>query len=454
MKKLLLTLALAASNLAVQACGDYGTADTYIAHEWGTFTSIQGSDGIPIPWQSLNSGDLPLFVYNRTRAQDAAALGVYNVWAGGKGSMSSVQRMETPVIYFYTLKPKTVDVRVDFPTGSITEWYPQISKLGPAPGTNITAFIDPAQRTKSFIEWSQVRVTPGTPQNYLKEEAASHYYAARETDAANLTVYPPAAAPLSANLPQPQNEKFLFYRGLGNFPSPLKARAATDDSIVVENTLNTPLQHVFVIDQRQGKYAFSYHSALEKKQSVTVSTSVRSAQTPVTESREALLQAMRKSLTNSGLFEKEAAAMVKTWEDSWFDESGLRVLYVLPANWVEATLPLKINPAPTQSARVFVGRAELLAPATEKNLQNLVQLYAAAGENQKSALGLEVQKLRLGRFTQATFSRITRNSTDAKFNSAAWGLYQISLNMQETPKRVGQNETAAISLSCREIEPK
>lgn len=450
MKNLLLTLTLAASYLTAQACGGYGTSDGYIAHEWGTFTSIQGTDGIPILWQSLNSGDLPLFVYNRTRAQDAALLGVSSVLGGGKGTMSAIQRMETPVIYFYSLKPQKVDVRVDFPSGSITEWYPQISKLGPAPGTNITAFIDPQQRAKSFIEWSQVQVTPGSQQALRKEEAASHYYAARETDAANLTVYPPAAAPLSANIPEPQNEKFLFYRGLGNFASPLKARAVTDNSVFVENVLDTPLQHVFVIDQRQGKYAFSYHATLGKKQSMTIPTSIRSSQIPIAESREGLLQAMRKSLVSAGLFEKEAAAMVKTWEDSWFDEPGLRVLYVLPGNWTDSTLPLKITPAPSQSARVFVGRAELLAPAMEKNLQNLTHLYSTATEDQQQALALEVKKFRLGRFTQAAFSRITQDNSDPKFINAAWSLYQNSLIAKEPQKPVVQATTAAIFLSCRD----
>jgi len=33
--------------------------------------------------------------------------------------------METPVLYFYPLKPMTVSVRVDFPNGRVTEWYPR-----------------------------------------------------------------------------------------------------------------------------------------------------------------------------------------------------------------------------------------------------------------------------------------------------------------------------------------
>ena len=32
--------------------------------------------------------------------------------------------METPVVYFYTDRETKVSVKVDFPRGWITEWYP------------------------------------------------------------------------------------------------------------------------------------------------------------------------------------------------------------------------------------------------------------------------------------------------------------------------------------------
>src|ERR1043166_8481399 len=45
----------------------------------------------------------------------------------GKGGMVTLQRMETPVIYFYADERQMLDVQVDFPQGQITEWYPQAS---------------------------------------------------------------------------------------------------------------------------------------------------------------------------------------------------------------------------------------------------------------------------------------------------------------------------------------
>ena len=59
--------------------------------------------------------------------------------------------------------------------------------------------------------------------------------------------------------------------------------------------------------------------------------------------------------------------MVETWRDSWFEE-GLRVLYLVPREFVDGVLPLTIRPEPRQVARIFMGRAELLAPERREAL--------------------------------------------------------------------------------------
>ena len=42
------------------------------------------------------------------------------------------------------------------------------------------------------------------------------------------------------------------------------------------------------------------------------------------------------------------------------------MLYIVPAAFVDDVLPLSINPAPAQTVRVFVGRLEIVTPATER----------------------------------------------------------------------------------------
>ena len=98
-------------------------------------------------------------------------------------------------------------VRVRFPRGLITEWYPHAtpSRLG----VTATALRHP--QFSSELDWSGV--TLGAVTNaFPTEQGKSHYYAARETDALPLRV-------------GSQSEKFLFYRGVANFDVPLSARA-------------------------------------------------------------------------------------------------------------------------------------------------------------------------------------------------------------------------------------
>src|ERR1044072_9140426 len=78
------------------------TSSRYVAHEWGTFTSVQGGDGALLDWRPLETSRLPGFVYDWTHP------GLSRQGAGGfapggiltKGGMVTLQRMETPVIYF------------------------------------------------------------------------------------------------------------------------------------------------------------------------------------------------------------------------------------------------------------------------------------------------------------------------------------------------------------------
>ena len=56
----------------------------------------------------------------------------------------------------------------------------------------------------------------------------------------------------------------------------------------------------------------------------------------------------RTSLVKQGLYRKEAAAMVSTWSDSWFEE-GTRLFYFMPQSKVDEILPLQIRPDLRQS---------------------------------------------------------------------------------------------------------
>jgi hypothetical protein len=74
-------------------------------------------------------------------------------------------------------------------------------------------------------------------------------------------------------------------------------------------------------------------------------------------------------LVSQELYPDEADAMIETWKNSWFEE-GARLFYIVPRSFVDSVLPLTITPAPAQISRVFVGRLELIIPATEQAVES------------------------------------------------------------------------------------
>jgi hypothetical protein len=292
-------------------------------HEWGTFTSIAGSDGLPIVWEPYGGpNDLPCFV-NRS-------------FVVTKNGLTGTVRMETPVLYFYGAHEATATVRVSFPKGFITEWYPRRSD------SDATA----------RIEWNGIRISPGESPVFPVEPAASHYYAARKTD----------AAPVFAGT---QAEKFLFYRGVGTFPLPISAKIEGDGRTLTLKNLGTEdLSNVVLFENRKGRLRFQIADRIDGQIELNL------ASLP-DRSMKDLASALEGILVQRGLYAKEARAMVETWRDSWFEE-GTRLFYIVPRPTIDAALPLDIQPHPGQIDRVFVGRMEILSPWIQEDVKTAI----------------------------------------------------------------------------------
>ena len=334
-----------------------------VAHEWGTFTSVAGAHGEAVGWMPLTGAtDLPCFVHRQG----------YNLKAS-----SALERMETPVVYFYTQKKGAISLRADLPSGLITEWYPQAAAK---PNTG---------RSGGTIEWN-FEAVPGATPDLPMTSPSDHYFAARATD----------AVPLRAG---GESEKMLFYRGLANFPSPLSAAFASDGRLELRPR-SAPIGFAMLFENRGGKVGYRIVRDFQAAQTVEM---------PQLSNDEAGVQReLAQALTSVGLFPKEAAAMIATWRDSWFDE-GMRVFYLTPRSVVDDVLPLHITPAPESVARVFVGRIELLPEYLKQTLT-----AAIAGTDKKS---LD----RFGRFyfpftqmIRVDAPAATRSYMDAKFSRA------------------------------------
>jgi hypothetical protein len=332
----LVLLAAALTAAPAEVRRDYRDPDNLIAHEWGTFTSVAGEQGQPIEWLPLEGqDDLPCFV-ERFR----------NVRA--KFALSGTVRMETPVIYFYAPQATTVDVSVRFPAGLVTEWFPRAQVTPAAQVTNATLT---SSGFASTATWSKVAITPGAPEAFLTEPRSSHYYAARRTDAAPLKV-------------GAQSEKFLFYRGVARVTLPVSAVVAPDGTAIVRSDGAAPLGTIVRFDRRNGKLGYEIKNT--KRSRATLPTPA------LTGDVDTLAGRLETVLTREGLYPREARAMVDTWRDSWFEE-GTRLLYIVPRATVDAMLPLEITPRPIDTARVFVGRLELITPATTADVKRALE---------------------------------------------------------------------------------
>jgi len=328
-------LAIAAATLLISTDLKPAQPSGLVVHEWGTFTSVAGEDGSAIDWDALGcKNDLPQFVND-------------DGYRGFKWRLRGTVRMETPVLYFYSSQPIDAHVKVSFPQGLITEWYPKADyrvyrnaggSLRPLP-SNLNGFDISMRTLTGSIEWTNIKVQPDASLDLPVEKDGSHYYAARQTDAAPLTV-------------GGQNEKFLFYRGVARFPVPLSVRIAADNKVLVNNRAADAVPAAILFENRGGHIGY---------RSVSPIDSVETIDRPTLDGSLAQLRLnLETILVSQGLFQKEAHAMVETWKDSWF-EAGTRLIYIVPRASIASILPLEIEPA-AETERVFVGRIELITP--------------------------------------------------------------------------------------------
>jgi hypothetical protein len=344
--------------------------DSLIVHEWGTFTSIAGKDGVALEWRPLNgASDLPKFVHTIEKAD----LGLRH--ANGKAGLTAAVRMETPVIYFYANREMNVSTKVDFPKGKITEWYPQ------------------ARAVSTGINWGALKVEPGAAFNLPADYSNNHYYAARETDASPVQICATNGKPI-------EQEKFLFYRGVGTFDLPV-AVTLDNNHIALRNSGKDPIAQLIIFENRDGQIGF---------QAIDNFSGATTVERPVlNKNTDAVIQQLRQALIASGLYDKEADAMIKTWRNSWF-EPGVRVFYILPRSATDAVLPIQIDPKPQQLVRVLVGRTEVITPEMEKSVKEQVKLLNDSSPKVRAEAATAIQKY--GRFSEPILKRIIEDEKD------------------------------------------
>jgi hypothetical protein len=199
-------------------------------------------------------------------------------------------------------------------------------------------------------------------------------------------------------------EKFLFYRGLGNFNLPMKMAALGNDKFEITNSGDDASGALLLMRIDNGVVRFTRMDPIRARSMIEVTL-------PETESTvDQLTEAMVRELMAAGLYERESLAMVNTWRSSWFGENGTRVLYLVPGKQTDQLLPLKIDPAPDEQLRVLVGRLETITP---EDCQQLVRRLVGnvANDPPTNARIKEVLKS-LGRFAEPAIKFAVTQTTD------------------------------------------
>lgn len=347
----------------------------FVVHEWGTNTVVVGSDGATQRGLHHEEEDLPGFVYDRLRG---------GALPGSSSALSVGVKMETPVTYFYSPQPRAVKVAVDFPHGVFTQWYPAVESfyplvfLHPEAGGKVTdpaldaghPFMTAACQEKygtpsqGLLSWGTVQILgpgeyPEVPEASLDTFSWSH---ARQVAANTVRVsgVPGAEAP--------QDERFLFYRGLGNFQLPVRVQAGASGALSLHNesaAFGMGTAFVVRVGASRGAFAVLPQGIGAGQTLATVAPTTEDGDDLDTYAAR-LGDAVTDALDATGLYHDEAVAMVNTWKHQWFRTPGLRVLYLLPQPLTEAQIPLTISPTPDTTVRVMMIRVEVISPEQEQ----------------------------------------------------------------------------------------
>lgn len=339
-------------------------------HEWGTFTSLVGSNGVTQNGMYHEDEKLPSFVHG------FGAVGSLDARpptlpitpqrpCHGKGcffnnsyfrSRVITQKMETPVLYFYSDQPSTrVSVNVKFPQGIFTETYPAPVATFPLKSATPVIANGDATFTVDVLN-SKSGVLP-------QVEAGNIYGHARN---------------VASNIVRTgdEQEKFIFYRGLGRFQPGMKITSKDGQLFLRADSSSLP-QAAFLVDVDQTGHANVMEIAGMSAGTTTTISKEKIAVLKDHSGSGGVSGVLQPALVTAGLNADEAKAMLDTWNHGYLQVPGLRLLYVLPSNEVEQTLPMTISPKPDALKRVFVGRIEVMLDTDETRILNEIKTHRA-----------------------------------------------------------------------------
>jgi hypothetical protein len=359
-------------------------AGAYELHEWGTFTTVSGSDGVLLAGLQREEEPLPPFVHSHFGLENGqlqnpdeiqrlyklhgtAGFTLRNSKGLADRPVASVTvKMETPVLYFHSDAAFHAHVSVGFTGGTISQWYPDRSGgetlPEPAPPADPLKNPTPIEKwTLDFskpyqgaIEWDVDVLSPADSRAALtfKPGDSVNWLRARGPES---NVLRTASG---------ETENYLFYRGIGHFTPGLRTSVSADETLQLENQTGGNIPYLLVFERDSGIVRWHANAdGIPSGGTLKVPESILTAASGAFPAP--IYASMKTGLAAAGLLPAEADAMIQTWWTSYFERDGLRVFWVLPTSATDRILPLNVTPAPEKTVRVLVGRSEVLRPRRE-----------------------------------------------------------------------------------------
>lgn len=343
-----------------------------VIHEWGTFTSLHDESGRTL--DRINSDDepVPAFVHSMLPGNTIPQSQGYRA-----GDPLVTMRLETPVLYVYAPGNSAaplprLDVAVDFVGGLLTQYYPDVQEIKVDGLTSAS---------RGRLVWSGLTLGGDKP---------------GPTTSAHVWTAPRRPKSLAITTSGGESESYLFYRGVGNLDAPIKVSQDRGEIQISGRMkdVETGFARLWLCEfHSDGQVAWKAIDGLASQGTARLPAEFSTGEFSA-KNLESLRADMHAALVADGLYPDEAAAMLDTWELSYFKSWGTRLFYIVPRGWTDKVLPIDITPAPSELKRVMVGRIDLVTPQHRALLKQL-----AAYTDPKTQLPLMLNTyFSLGRF--------------------------------------------------------
>ena len=321
-----------------------------MVHEWGTFTALQDEGGRPIGGINTDDEPLPNFVHD-LRSLVARPTEAPSVLFKGvpRCDRDILVRLETPVIYFHLpagAKPIRLNLDVTFHGGWLTQYYPDAKAT--APGSNRTPTTSALSRKKPKA-LSPGRICPSETKRPDRDHRCTRLARA------------PRGACRRRRHRQRDRAVSLLPRRRAH-RAPVAVARTTMNDLRISTSLQQPVQGVWLLDVRpDGTSALRDLGQTLSQESSIITPAAFRANDYRPENIQLIRGQLRNAIVKQGLYDDEAEALLNTWEVSYFRRPGMRLFFMVPAEWTNRVLPLHLS-VPSDVVRTMIGRIEIVTP--------------------------------------------------------------------------------------------